>query len=192
MNAHSVTCYHLLTTNIPQTIILPYQSAWPNKFQAEKEKLLDIFGDEALGIEHIGSTSIEGLSSKPIIDIVVMVENHQGADMFAEDLTQIGYKFDSSSTERNYYVKGDPVEYHLSIAYADQGGFWARQILFRDYYLRNHTEARGEYAELKESLLQKDPAGSDEYIGGKSNFVYKILSLAGWKEGQKYREANCL
>jgi GrpB-like predicted nucleotidyltransferase (UPF0157 family) len=171
--------------NSSQTKILPYQSDWQSKFQAEKERLQEIFGNKALEIEHIGSTSVEGLSSKPIIDIVVVIENYQDADVFTEPLAKIGYKFDSSSTERHYYIKGDPVEYHLSIAYANQGGFWSRQILFRDY-LRSHTEARDEYAKLKENLLQKDPTGSDEYIGGKTDFVYKILGLAGWKEGQKY------
>jgi len=172
--------------NAEKELIIPYQYDWPKKFQTEKEKLQDIFGINAFEIEHIGSTSIEGLSSKPIIDIVVMIENHQDADIFTESLAKIGYRFDSSSTERHYYVKGDPVEYHLSIAYANLGGFWSRQILFRDY-LRNHPEVRDEYAKLKDRLLQKDPTGSEEYIAGKTDFVYKILGLAGWKEGQKYK-----
>jgi GrpB-like predicted nucleotidyltransferase (UPF0157 family) len=169
------------------TKIVPYQYDWPKKFQAEKERLQDIFGNKALEIEHIGSTSIEGLLSKPIIDIVVVIENHQDADTFTEPLVKIGYKFDSASTERHYYVEGDPVEYHLSIAYADRGGFWARQILFRNY-LRKHNEARDKYAKLKEDLLEKDPTGNDKYIAGKTDFVYKILNLAGWKDGQKYSQ----
>lgn len=172
-------------TDIFNIKIVPYQHDWPKKFQTEKEKLQDIFGNKSLEIEHIGSTSIEGLSSKPIVDIVVMIENYQDADIFTEPLSKIDYRFDSSSTERHYYVKGNPVEYHLSIAYANQGGFWSRQILFRDY-LRSHTEARNEYAKLKEELLRRDPSGSNEYIGGKTNFVYKILDLAGWNIDQKY------
>jgi GrpB-like predicted nucleotidyltransferase (UPF0157 family) len=171
------------------TKIMPYQYDWPKNFQTEKERLQDVFDGKALEIEHIGSTSIEGLISKPIIDIVVMIGNHQDADTFTEPLAKIGYKFDSTSTERHYYVKGNPVEYHLSIAYADRGGFWSRQILFRDY-LRKHTKARDEYAKLKEDLLQKDPTGNDKYIVGKTDFVYKILSLAGWKDGQKYIRTN--
>lgn len=114
-----------------------------------------------------------------------MIENHKNADAFTKPLAKIGYRFDSFSTERHYYVKGDPVDYHLSIAYADRGGFWSRQILFRDY-LRSHTEAKDEYAKLKEDLLQKDPTGSDKYIGGKTDFVYKILGLAGWNTNQKH------
>lgn len=163
--------------NISHTQLLPSQSSWKEKFQAERDKIQNVFGDAAISIEHIGSTSIEGLSSKPIIDIAVMVENHEDADAFTEPLAQIGYRFHSSSTERHFYVKGDPIEYHLSIAYADRGGFWKRQILFRDY-LRNHPEARDEYTRLKESLLKEDPSGSDGYVGGKSEFIQRILVLA--------------
>jgi GrpB-like predicted nucleotidyltransferase (UPF0157 family)/inorganic pyrophosphatase len=149
---------------------------WSKKFQTEKEKLREIFGSAALNIEHIGSTAVEGLLSKPIVDIAVMIENHKDADAFTELVAQIGYTFHSLSTERHFYTKGNPVEYHVSIAYADQGGFWERQILFRDY-LRTHPETRDEYAKLKEDFLRKDPTGGDEYIEGKSEFIKNILHL---------------
>jgi len=156
---------------------MPYQPNWGEKFEQEKDKVQEIFGDKALKIEHIGSTSIEGLTSKPIIDIAVLIKNHEEADQFTEPLSKISYKINMPSTERHYYTKGDPDEFHLSIAYTDRGGFWDRQILFRDY-LRNHPEARDEYAEIKATMLLKDPTGGDEYISGKSEFIQKILELA--------------
>lgn len=162
--------------NTSHTQLLPYQSSWAEKFQDEKYKLQSIFGNAAVDIEHIGSTSIDGLSSKPIIDIAAMIENHQDADTFTKPLAQIGYKFHSLSTERHFYTKGNPIECHLSIAYKSQGGFWKRQILFRDY-LRRHPDTRNEYAALKESLLESDPTGYDGYIKGKSEFIQKILRL---------------
>lgn len=134
--------------NISHTQLLPYQSSWADKFQNEKSKLQNIFGEAAISIEHIGSTSIDGLSSKSIIDIAVMIENHQDADTFTKPLAQIGYKFHSLSTERHFYTKGDPIEYHLSIAYKNRGGFWNRQILFRNY-LRRHHDIRDKYAETR-------------------------------------------
>ena len=112
---------------------MPYQPSWPGKFLHAKELLQKVFGNKTIEIEHIGSTSIEGLPSKPIIDIAVMIDDHKDVDTFTESLAKIGYKFHSSSTERHFYRKGDPIEYHLPIAYADRGGFWPRQILFRDY-----------------------------------------------------------
>ena len=140
------------------TQILPYQFSWKEKFESEKKIVQEIFGTEAFSIEHIGSTAIEGVLSKPIIDIAVLIDNHENAETFTESLAQIGYTFDSLSTERHYYVKGKPVEFHLSIAYTDRGGFWERQILFRDY-LRNHSEARVEYTKLKQELLKKRSNG---------------------------------
>lgn len=163
--------------NVSHTKILPYQLGWSEKFKSEKRILQDIFGDEALYIEHIGSTSVEGLPSKPIIDIAVMIEDRKDADKFIEPLAGIGYRYDSSSTERHFFIKGNPVEFHLSIAYSDQGGFWRRQTLFRDY-LRNHPEARDEYAKIKEDLLRQNPTGKEDYIEGKSEFIQKVLLLA--------------
>lgn len=161
------------------TQLLPYQTSWKEKFQTEKEKLQNIFGDKALKIEHIGSTSIEGLTSKPIIDIAVLIAKCEDADKFIEPLSQLGYGYDkqNSSGERHFFRKGKPTEFHLSIAYIDSGDFWERQILFRDY-LRSHPEAKAEYAALKENLLKTDSTGNDSYIKGKTDFVQRILVMA--------------
>ncbi len=51
-----------------------YQPIWQEDFNVEKGKVRAVLGDAAIEIEHIGSTSIEGLLSKPIIDIAVMIE----------------------------------------------------------------------------------------------------------------------
>ena len=169
--------------NISHTKILAYQPDWPQKFEFEKGKILSVFEESALEIEHIGSTSIPGLSSKSIIDMAVLIENHNDADSFTEPLAKIGYiphPTYPKSAERHFYIKGNPIEYHLSIAYSDQGGFLPRQILFRDY-LRSHPEALDEYGKLKIELLKKYPTGKDGYIEGKSDFINNVLKLAGWK-----------
>ena len=160
--------------------LVPYRPEWRQKFEAEKEKLKVVFGTEALEIEHIGSTSIEGMPSKPIVDIAVLIESCKDAERFNDDLEKIGYISYMPGNERNFFIKGDPIKFHLSIAYTDRGGFWERQILFRDY-LRDNPEARDEYAELKRKLLENDPSGVGEYIRGKEAFVLKILRKAGWK-----------
>ncbi len=161
-----------------------FEAQWREKYEAERKQLLTVFGDAALEIEHIGGTAVDGLTSKPVIDIAVMIERREDADSFSEALASLDYTFRSLSTERHFYVKGRPREFHLSVAYADEGGFWPRQILFRDY-LRTHPEARREYAQLKTELLSGDPSG-ETYSEGKTDFVYRILNLAGWKTGEKY------
>ena len=155
--------------------LLPYQSDWKKKFDLEKEHLKRVFGEAALEIEHIGSTAIPGLSAKPIIDIAVMIEDHKDAESFTQPLVQIGYAFHSNSTERHFYRMGNPVAFHLSIAYADQGGFWPRQILFRDY-LRMHPEFLAEYENIKKDLIEKYPIGDGGYSEGKTR-VYGFQEL---------------
>lgn len=169
---------------IPNPKFTNYQDGWVEKFEEEKERLLAVFRGIALEIEHIGSTSIPSMSAKPIIDIAVRVETSKDADSSTETLSQIGYWLDSVSTERHFYRKGEPIEYHLSVAYADRGGFWARQILFRDY-LRGHPELVKEYEELKTENLKitpeedfEDLSFSEVYNMGKCKFVKKVLDLA--------------
>jgi len=60
------------------TLLMAYQPSWRGKFEAEKVKLQEVFNVKALAIEHIGSTSVEGLSTKPIIDIAVLMEKKRG------------------------------------------------------------------------------------------------------------------
>lgn len=161
------------------TKLISYQSSWKDRFEAEKIKLKEIFSNKAIAIEHIGSTSITGLSAKPIIDIAVLIEKREDGDSFVELVKELGYQYDklNSSGERHFFRKGNPTEFHLSIAYQDKGSFWERQILFRNY-LRNHPDFRDEYQKLKVGLLQDDPSGKGNYLNGKSEFVSKVLGLA--------------
>jgi GrpB-like predicted nucleotidyltransferase (UPF0157 family) len=156
--------------------IVPYNPEWASQYENEAEKLKTVFGDSLLGIEHIGSTSVVGLDSKPIIDIMVLVANSTEADRFILPLAELGYPFDTEVQsqiefpERHLFRKGNPTQFHLSIAYADKGSFWKRQLAFRDY-LREHPEERDRYAELKQNLIKEDPSGQDEYIAGKTELI---------------------
>ena len=107
-----------------------YNLEWGTKFKNEVEKIHGALGDQILDIQHIGSTSIPGLSAKPIIDIGVLVESIEDIESFTSKLSKIGYDYkpDMSSVERIFLRKGDPVEYHLSIA-CPKHLFWNRNIV---------------------------------------------------------------
>lgn len=174
-------------TDTSHTELVAYRPAWREQFAAERERIAEVFGDDALAIEHIGSTSIEGLPSKPIIDIGVMIARRDDAELYNEPLSAIGYQSRLAGNERHFFTKGEPTAFHLSIAYADQGGFWWRQVLFRDW-LREHPADRDRYARIKQELITQDPAGSETYITGKTDFVYEILHKAGWRGNCTYYE----
>jgi GrpB-like predicted nucleotidyltransferase (UPF0157 family) len=164
-----------------------YDPRWVKDFEKEKIEIQRLFGVKMLAIEHIGSTAIPGLLSKPIIDIAVMIQNHEDADSFTSRLGIIGYMFNSKSTERHFYQKGQPIKFHLSVAYAERDGFWIRQVMFRDY-LRSHPASLAEYADLKKKLIADFPEGKGDYSYGKTEFVNRILALAGWKEGRLFSD----
>ena len=165
--------------------ILPYDPSWADAYKTEAERLKPIFGDSLVGIEHIGSTSVPGLASKPIIDIGVLIKSHMEANNFIESLAILGYVFDrdlhekTQFPERHFFRKGNPTQFHLSVAYADKAKFWSRQLLFRNY-LRTHPEDRRRYEELKKKLIAEDPSGTGAYISGKSELIQEILKKAGF------------
>lgn len=168
--------------------VVPYNPEWVDLYELEVTKLEEVFGDDLLEIEHIGSTSVPGLPAKSIIDIMVLIDSHENAEKFTPKLQELGYPFDftshtDKSTERHLFRKGNPTQYHLSIAYVDRGSFWKRQLAFRDY-LREHPEERDRYAALKQELIKEDPTGKDSYIGGKTDLVNEMLDKSGfvrWK-----------
>jgi GrpB-like predicted nucleotidyltransferase (UPF0157 family) len=162
-----------------------YSKDWVVKYNKEAELIKKLLGSEIIDIQHIGSTAIPGLSAKPIIDIAVYVSSIKNISHFTELLEKMDYNYkpDMSSVERIFLRKGDPVEYHLSIA-CPLHTFWERQILFRDYLI-SHPEYVKEYGDLKKETIKnlqeedfKDLSRSKGYSAKKGPFVEKILKLA--------------
>lgn len=172
--------------DIAHTEIKKYNSEWVLKYETEAEKIKNLIGDKIIEIEHIGSTSIPGVESKPIIDIAVLISRWENADDLIKKLSLMGYYFDvkaheaMATTERHFLKKGNPTEFHLSITYKNKGSFWERQILFRDY-LREHEDDKYKYSQIKQSLINIDPTGGDTYINGKTDYVMGILKKAGFE-----------
>jgi GrpB-like predicted nucleotidyltransferase (UPF0157 family) len=164
-------------------MIEQYSSSWPIKYNKEYHILKSELGNLVTNIQHIGSTAIPEMRAKPIIDIMVAVKSLDDAGPLHPILEKLSYKYepDMSSTERLFFRKGDPVEFHLSVAQPDHTSYWERQILFRDY-LREHPEAREEYELIKKEGLRVDPTCSTEYIANKSEFVGRILRLASFRD----------
>lgn len=74
-------------------IIKPYQQYWHTEFLNEKNKIVPLLHEEIIAIEHIGSTAVEGLGAKPLIDMMIGVTNLQITENWTEKLTEIGYEY---------------------------------------------------------------------------------------------------
>lgn len=168
-----------------QVIVTPYQSSWPEAFQEEKEQLKTIFGDRLLAVHHIGSTSVPGLSAKPILDILPVVDSLDGIEAFDAAMEQIGYeaKGEFGMSGRRYYRKGGDNRTHHIHLYADGNPEIMRHVVFRDY-LRQHPEEVEAYSTIKERLAHQYPEDISAYIAGKDSFVKTMeqRALAWWSQ----------
>ena len=162
-----------------QTIQLnPYDEKWPALFEREKERILKILKDKALMIEHIGSTSVSGLMAKPIIDILLVVEDVGKEEDYMDDLCRHGYilRVREPDFENHHMFKGPDTDIHLHV-FSKGSKEIEKYLLFRNY-LRLHDDARELYENTKKELAKKTWKYVQNYADAKSEVVQKILSDA--------------
>ncbi len=73
-------------------LLVEYDPEWPHKFDEQAEGIFTALGERALRIEHVGSTSVRGLTAKPIIDIVLVVADSASETEYAPALERAGYQ----------------------------------------------------------------------------------------------------
>ena len=147
------------------------------------QKLKDILGDVALGIEHVGSTAIKNIVAKPIIDIVIGVKDFNDILNMNKELESNGFIFRGQDHPDQYlYIcgKGDFITHHIHVVIFDSTT-WHNYINFRDY-LNTHIDEALTYSSLKEKLAKEYENDRKTYTALKGEFVNSILNKAReWK-----------
>lgn len=173
-----------------------YNQEWTKKFNELKTEIRGQLSSLNPVIEHIGSTSVPGLSAKPIIDILVGVRDEDDLDKTIAPLTEKGYiyyeKYNTMMPYRRFFVKfnnlpaalafkikEDNTEWlqeindqrlaHVHVLQYDSF-HWKRHVAFRDY-LKQHDMIKTEYQELKTTLTAQDWKDGNEYNAAKNNFI---------------------
>ena len=156
-----------------------YNSNWSKMFEEEKENLKKIFKDLAIEIEHIGSTSVEGLSAKPIIDVAVGVKNLKDFDKIKECFEEpYSVKEDSVSDEILIRKRiGSDITTHLIHVMEVDGKRYQDTIKFRNY-IRKHKDVLIEYEKLKKELAEKYADNRKMYTSSKNDFIQNIIKKA--------------
>lgn len=173
--------------------------AWSEKFHEIKSELLELIGFLDFQVEHIGSTSIEGLSAKPIIDILLGLKDENDLDKTVKPLIHKGYihyeLYNENMPYRRFFVKhrdgySNPLvpkiithehlapmsteEHNNRVAHIHilplDSEHWTRHIAFRDYLIENPT-IKAEYQKLKEELKSKEWRDGNEYNAAKNAFI---------------------
>ncbi|WP_339229279.1 GrpB family protein [Oceanobacillus sp. FSL K6-2867] len=159
--------------------VCSYTEQWTYMFAKEAEKLKPIFGNQLLDIHHIGSTSIQGLKAKPVIDIMPVVKEINLVEKFNEEMKRIGYeaKGENGIPGRRYFQKeGSNRTHHVHIFQVGSDEI-KRHLAFRDY-LRSHPDLKEAYGALKENLAKQFPYDMESYINGKDHFVKEMEAKA--------------
>lgn len=171
-------------------VVTDYSPAWKSDFENESRKIKNILKENCLAVHHIGSTAVDGLKAKPIIDIMPVVKYLTAVDAVADAFERIGYEYlgEFGIPGRRYLRKGGDSRTHQIHIFevSDQNNI-ERHLAVRDY-LRTHRETAAAYGELKERLAAAFPYDIDGYCDGKDAFVKKLEQTAlAWYQGKNDR-----
>ena len=167
-----------------KVVVLPYDVAWQSDFVKIKGEIEATLGDLMLGIEHVGSTSVEGMSAKPCIDIDVVIRDYSVFDAVVQKLNAIGYIHEGGLGIKDreafkYADKPHLMTHHLYVCPRDSEELH-RHIVFRDF-LRKNPEAVKKYSRVKETAAQLFPDSIDQYIEYKSPCIEELYRECGLK-----------
>jgi GrpB-like predicted nucleotidyltransferase (UPF0157 family) len=165
------------------TLVQPYNPAWPSWFERMKAFVEPVLAGLSHHIEHVGSTAVPGMTAKPIIDLIIVVER-PALPQVQDRLASLGYSHqgDLGITDRHAFdlmdqqAKASLPPHHLYVAISGAAAVH-EQVSFRNY-LRNHPEWVERLSRHKEQLCRQYHNDRQAYIRGKSDMVREITALA--------------
>ena len=165
-----------------KVVVLPYDAAWRSAFVKIKGEIEEAIGELILGVEHVGSTSVEGASAKPCIDIDVIIKDYSVFEAVVDGLRAIGYVHEGNLGIKDreafkYTDKPFLMTHHLYVCpqYSEE---LHRHITFRDF-LRSNPEAVKKYSLIKEKAAELFPDDIDRYIECKSPCIEELYRECG-------------
>ena len=162
----------------PAIVIANYDPAWPGRFRREAAKIRAALGEAALAIEHIGSTSVPGLVAKPIVDILVVVEDSSDEASYVPALESAGYilRVREPDFDEHRMFRSPAKDVHVHV-YSSGSPEIERYLLLRDH-LRENEEDRELYARTKRNLASRDWPSMQHYAEAKTEVIEGIITRA--------------
>jgi GrpB-like predicted nucleotidyltransferase (UPF0157 family) len=176
------------TAGFEQTIVVVEPDpSWPTEFEREAASIREALGDLCVRVEHVGSTSVDGLAGKPIIDSQVCVRRIELPEL-ARRLAALGYANVPWFADETYPFFAKPAEgtrtHHLHCCLPDSDEEM-RHLAVRDY-LRAHPDEAAAYASLKRDLYERWHGARQGYVDGKDAFVKALEARAvDWANGDR-------
>lgn len=166
-------------------LVEKYNSEWKHEFEKAKMFYEKLLSDIKVEIEHVGSTSVEGLWAKPILDIDIVVNDNIDKLRVIESLKSVGYihlgNLGIEGREAFKYEKNNPninwMEHHLYVCIKGCENL-ENHLLLRKH-LRDNKEAVEAYSAIKRELAEKYPNDIDSYVDGKTDLITEFLKAEG-------------
>ncbi len=152
--------------------------AWPQRYAEHAARIRGALGERVLQLEHIGSTSVPGLVAKPLIDILLVVDDSADENAWLPDLLSAGYELQIREPEHDDHrcLRTSAREANLHVL-PPWSGEVERYLLLRDR-LRSVPEERVAYAAVKRELAREEWNAVNDYADAKSAVVEAIIARA--------------
>jgi GrpB-like predicted nucleotidyltransferase (UPF0157 family) len=156
--------------------LVDHDPSWAELFEKEKGRISAIFDGRAVGVEHVGSTSVPGLCAKPIVDVLVGLRELEVSGDDVQAMQALGYEYlGEYGLPGRLFFRREPRTHHVHVV-AHGGEHWQRQLTFRDA-LRTDAEERQRYDEFKRRLAAEGHP-RDVYTELKTPFIREVEARA--------------
>lgn len=165
-----------------KVFLVDHDDRWKESYREEAERLRELLGPYVIAVEHIGSTAVPGLRAKPLVDLLVGLDDLARYDRF--DFRELGahgyYRLRNEPIVGKQVIAkfrqlDPPVKTHVVHIVEHGGNWWQKHLLFRDR-LRENPETAREYERLKLELAERHPADERAYADAKLEFVERVLA----------------
>ena len=160
--------------------VIPYNPIWEEWFAELKKMIWPHISDVAIDFVHVGSTSIPGMDSKPIIDIDIVIDSFDKFNEIKSRLNRIGYYHQGNlGIERReaFALEKEPkYAHHLYVCTADSTAY--KNHIFLRKHLTENPEAFRRYRDLKLQLAASG-LNVDSYTRGKTLLIIEFLRKEG-------------
>ena len=180
---NGVVMPHLLyVARTPRIEVKEYDAVWGEWFAQLNELLLPVVKRYGGRVEHVGSTSVPGLASKPVIDADYILADSELSDSVKADLAALGFyhRGDGGLKGREMFTESLRLPFRHNFYVCSAESLHLQNHLKLRNFLCNNPAAARSYGELKIRLAKQYPEDIDAYCAGKSSLLAEFLSLSGF------------